>query len=485
MRELVAATDSVDTGSMGERELVRRLAGFLSTTTHDRYWFALAVLEARFPLAEEVVEAVRVSKLDGSLAGVAGALTHRPLLRFAPVLTKRNVRVVKDSVVVDVDHTSTVEFATGIQRVVRETVKRWVRDHPLTLVGWTPERTALRPLSEQEVDTALTGAKRKRVAPRGRLSRLRSPEVVDVAVPLGGTYVLAELSLDRNILLRLAAMAEYSSTKTAVIGYDAVPLSSAETANHMVSGGFANNLAAVKHMDKVATISEAAAIEYRGWRDMLVSTGITGPEITAVSLSRDAGTVTDTALARAREVLLKGDESPLVLVVGSHEPRKNHDAVLQAAEILWRDGLEFQLLFVGGNAWNSGLFTHRITELRRKGRLVRNITAVDDELLWSAYRLASFTVFPSLNEGYGLPIVESLSVGTPVITSDFGSMKEITVSGGALHVDPYSDADITAAMRSLLEDEALRARLGAEGLAAPKRSWDDYARETWEFLVGS
>ena len=95
-------------------------------------------------------------------------------------------------------------------------------------------------------------------------------------------------------------------------------------------------------------------------------------------------------------------------------------------------------------------------------------------------------MFPSVNEGFGLPVAESLACGTPVITSNFGAMKEIAdAGGGALLVDPRDDDSVTDGMRALLTDDALLARLAAEAVARPVGSWDVYAEETWKRLTGS
>ena len=72
---------------------------------------------------------------------------------------------------------------------------------------------------------------------------------------------------------------------------------------------------------------------------------------------------------------------------------------------------------------------------------------VGDDDLWNAYERAAFMIFPSLHEGYGLPIAEALAHGTPVITSDFGSTAEIARDGGCLLVDPRDDEQIVDAMR--------------------------------------
>ena len=92
-------------------------------------------------------------------------------------------------------------------------------------------------------------------------------------------------------------------------------------------------------------------------------------------------------------------------------------------------------------------------------------------------------VFPSLNEGFGLPVAEALASGTPVVTSGYGSMAEIAADGGALLVDPRDDRSIAAAMRTVLTQPAERARLAAEARRRPARTWDDYAAGVWSTLV--
>jgi glycosyltransferase involved in cell wall biosynthesis len=262
-----------------------------------------------------------------------------------------------------------------------------------------------------------------------------------------------------------------------------VPLTSPETTQLGFAGVFAGNLAAVRSFDRIATISQAAATEYSGWRAMLTAIGLTGPAIASVPLPVEGEEPTEEDLSEARARFLL-DPLPLVLVVGSHEPRKNHLAVLHAAELLWREGVSFSLSFVGGNSWNSAAFSRRLTELQRGGRPVDTESRLSDGQLWAAYRLARCTVFPSLNEGFGLPVAESLAAGTPAITSDFGSMLEIAADGGALTVDPHDDHALADALRQLLTDDALHTRLHRAALARPPRTWDMYADEVWDFLVG-
>ena len=217
---------------------------------------------------------------------------------------------------------------------------------------------------------------------------------------------------------------------------------------------------------------------------MLSAIGVSGPLIEPVQLPVEVADPPPADIEAARARFLVG-RLPLVLVVGSHEPRKNHLAVLHAAELSWREGIEFSLSFVGGNSWGSDSFSRRLADLQRAGRLVDSESRLSDGRLWSVYRLARFTVFPSLNEGFGLPVAESLAAGTPAITSNFGSMLEIAADGGALTVDPHDDHAIAAAMRTLLADDVVHEQLCAQARDRPVRTWDDYAREVWHLLVES
>jgi glycosyltransferase involved in cell wall biosynthesis len=448
-------------------------------------WLALATLIGELPVKASVLEVVRAARIDGPSRALADAVLRSGRAK-APSWPR--VEIVSDGVMVDVHHTSRTTLATGIQRVAREAVSRWQRHHDLQLVGWSDGYCALRRLEPDELQgprRAATGS----AADDGLVSRVRtaeqdlgSPPMVSV-VPWRCTFLLPELSAEWERAARTQAIALYSGCRTGFIGFDCVPLMAPETAADGMPGGFSRFLAAASHFDRLAAISESAAWEYGAWRAMLAGSGRIGPEIKAVPLAVEARAPSQQALNEARALLTVG-RMPVVLCVGSHEPRKNHLAVLHAAEVLWKSGLEFSLTFVGGNAWKSESFEAEVRRLQDLRRPVQTILALPDELLWSAYRVAYCTVFVSLHEGFGLPIAESLASGTPVITSNFGSMQHLAGSGGALVVDPHDDAAIAAALRRLLLSPGLRQRLADEAARIGWRTWDDYARETWDFLVG-
>lgn len=469
---LVTALTGAPAPAAGDA-LVTKFAEALREGGHAAAWLSLAVLRGELPLDGSVVAFRREVELDGPIEAVAHLL--RPFRNpLDHARRARHVEIVRGEVLVDLSHTSRSALATGIQRVARQTAQHWADDHEVTFVGWTADGTALRRLTDDEVARGLHGrAGGDGAAPSGR----------SVVVPWGCTYVLPELAVEPPRTARMLALARWSGSSTGVIGFDCVPLSTAETVGAGMGSAFAGNLAAVRHMDAVVAISHAAGQEYSGWRRMLAGAGLKGPRIDVARLPVQAQTPTPEALERCRARFAAGS-LPLVLVVGSHEPRKNHTAVLEAAERVWRSGVDFRLLFVGGNAWGAEAFTARLTELARNGRPVQSVRALSDDDLWAAYVLARCVLFPSLNEGFGLPVAEALALGTPVVTSDFGSMREISDGLGTLLVDPRDDGQIADALRRLVVDDDLHSRLAAEALEVPHGSWHDYARAVWASLVG-
>jgi glycosyltransferase involved in cell wall biosynthesis len=308
----------------------------------------------------------------------------------------------------------------------------------------------------------------------------------EVLIPWRGVHVLPELAVERERTRHLAGLTRFANTRVTAIGHDCIPMTSGPTVTPGMTSNFAMFLAAMRYSDRIAVTSHASSAEFTGWRRMLRSAGFRGPDLAEVGLPVQAAPSTAEDLAKARRRLCLAG-APLVLVVGSHEPRKNHLAVLHACELLWREGLRFNIALVGSGSWKAEPFRAKVAERQEANRPLDSITALPDEQLWAAYRLAHFVLFPSLNEGFGLPAAEALACGTPVITSRFGSMEQIVAPDGnplgGLLVDPRDDRSIADAMRTLLTDHETYARLREQARARDLGSWDRYAAAAWEYLT--
>ena len=176
------------------------------------------------------------------------------------------------------------------------------------------------------------------------------------------------------------------------------------------------------------------------------------------------------------------DGRPVVVAIGSILRRKNQTVLVLAAERLWREGLDFELRLLGHLGGDPMPLHDLIPELQVLGRPLSVETGVSDARLAESLAAARFLALPSLHEGFGLPVVEALSVGVPVLTSDFGSLREVAEGQGGVLVDPEDVDAVTEAMRQLLTDDDLHARLVAEAGARAPRGWHEYATELWEVL---
>jgi glycosyltransferase involved in cell wall biosynthesis len=173
-----------------------------------------------------------------------------------------------------------------------------------------------------------------------------------------------------------------------------------------------------------------------------------------------------------------------LLYVARLEEHKNHLRLLEACELLWKRGVEFQLGLIGCYAYPlySRKIRKRVESLRRQGRQVDWRPSVTEAELHQAYQKCSFTVFPSLREGFGLPILESLWHGRPVVCGTRGALGEVSSGGGCEPIDPEDVADISAAIYKLLLDPTQYVRRYEEIVKRPLRSWKDYWNEVSEII---
>lgn len=168
-----------------------------------------------------------------------------------------------------------------------------------------------------------------------------------------------------------------------------------------------------------------------------------------------------------------------ILFVGTLEPRKNLKNLLLAYGLLptlLRE--QYPLVIVGAKGWNTARELKDIKET--KG--VNWLGYVSDADLGELYRQATVFAYPSLYEGFGLPIIEAQQFGVPVLTSDISSLPE-AVGDGGVQIDPTNIKAIARGLQRLLEDKELRQDLSQKALAnAQKFSWEKSAREILRIL---
>ena len=177
------------------------------------------------------------------------------------------------------------------------------------------------------------------------------------------------------------------------------------------------------------------------------------------------------------------EKTPEVLMVGTIEARKNHLAVLDACERLWDQGVDFGLTLVGRLSKDTGRSVReRVRALEGKNRPVRWVGHIGDEELKGLYQTCRFTLLPSLYEGFGLPVLESLSYAKPCIVTDRGALAQLAKDGGCSLVSDPGPSALADAIRGLLLNPALYERLVRECRERRFKRWESYCDElaTWQ-----
>lgn len=169
---------------------------------------------------------------------------------------------------------------------------------------------------------------------------------------------------------------------------------------------------------------------------------------------------------------------PYVLSLGTLEPRKNHERLVAAMESIWdrREGFP-DLVLAGGEGWGMPGFSARLSRSRHAARIA-TLGWVEPDRAASLLRGARLLAYPSLYEGFGLPALEAMAEGVPVVASSSSSLPEVVGDAGLLP-DPRDTAAIAAAIERAHDDEAFRAAARRRG---PERArlftWEEAARRT-------
>ena len=262
--------------------------------------------------------------------------------------------------------------------------------------------------------------------------------------------------------------------------HDLFPLTSTEYSTPSFQKRFTEILQdAVARADRIITVSNATREQLlrhtnaSDGRIRVIHHGV--DPIPPASTRTSTPASTEEQQAFRRKVLGFAEDEKFFLNVGVIQTRKNIANIVLAAARL--PGC--RLVLVGGDGYGADAIHSLIEREGMSGRVVR-LGHASAETLRLLYSAATALVFPSLEEGFGMPILEAMSCGLPVITSNCSAMPEVAGDAAAL-VDPRNVSEISEAMRRVAEDEALVTDLRRRGRErAASFSWARCARETWQ-----
>lgn len=267
----------------------------------------------------------------------------------------------------------------------------------------------------------------------------------------------------------LAAFLAKPPCRLAAIFHDAIPLKLPHITWPQSVARHPGYLKQLARFERVWAVSEASRDELLGfWRWQGVEKY---PPVDVLALGADFGVaprVTGRSGAAANR--------PSLLCVGILEPRKNQTFLLDVCEELWGEGLTFELHLVGRvNPHFGKPILARIRALERRFSGLHYHAAAGDEAVVRLYAGATASVFPTLAEGCGLPLLESLWMGVPCVCSDLPVLRENTAGGGCLPVTLNDRVKWKAALRRVLSGDALRPILAAEATSRSLPTWAETA----------
>lgn len=375
----------------------------------------------------------------------------------------------------DLSHTCHTRARTGIQRVARS-LKAALAEEAVPITH-DPHRACWRELEpwEQEnlvVDAA--AAKRGAQWPllaqlRGRTHRLVGS--TNAPLPANSGVLVPEVFSPRVARALPVLFAATQGPRVALF-HDAIALVYPELTPTKTVARFPAYLVELLGFDGIAAVSEDsrdALIDYWQWL------GVTNPPpVQTIPLGIDAhvGTATGEESPKPDGAL------PVVLSIGSIEGRKNHLALLQACEQLWASGDHFELHLIGlAHPQTGSAALERIRTLQAQGRPLRYDGPVSDADVEAAYARSTFTVYPSLMEGFGLPVLESLRHAKPCICSGRGALGESAHGGGCIALENVDAPSLANAMAALLRSPERINELATQADARRFRTWWDYTSE--------
>jgi len=393
--------------------------------------------------------------------------------------------------ILDLTHTSHSQARTGLQRVARALHTELAARGAALAVTWDPYARIWRPLEPWEsanLAHTTVGTKRSARWPlaarlrgllRRHLGRAPAFSLPALRAPLSDSGLLEPEIFTATVAAALPALFAQTRGPCVALFHDALALKFPEFASPKTVARFPAYLQELSRFDGVAAISADSRdvlLSYWDWlglRDTppveAIPLGIDLPPPAAVECNpsgcNPSGPATPAAL-------------PTVLCVCTIEGRKNHLALLNAGEQLWTRGVRFELRLIGLAQTETGQAAlARVRALQSAGRPLRYDGPVGDAAVTAAYRDCRFTVYPSLFEGFGLPVLESLALGKPCVCSAHGPVGESARGGGCLALDDVNSTTLAAAIERLLSTPAELAALAAAASSRHLKGWAAYTDE--------
>lgn len=331
-----------------------------------------------------------------------------------------------------------------------------------------------RRMFEDSIETGEVEGIKRCIEKVGRLRHRLFPR--RFILPIGSWILIPELMTSTE-LENVFSFVRKHGLKAAVVFHDALPVQFPELVSKRYREDHERYMRAIAQADCILPVSEYSKACYLDWAK---GSGVDVPQI---EVCLNGVQFREKSVEMDVRRLPEGVRDHFALCVSTMEPRKNHLKLLEAWRNLLAEGEALPQLVLVGNTY-SGFeeLAESVNRICKEERGIVWLKGVSDEDLETLYARCCFTVFPSIAEGFGLPILESLWYGTPCLCASFGAMEEVARGGGCVRVDMRDVEAMETGIRKIAFDAPLVASLEIECSKRKMRTWSDYAAQVGQIL---
>ncbi len=396
-----------------------------------------------------------------------------------------------------VTHTSHTLDNTGIQRVTRCLCRALELDYPAaTCVSWNESLEALTPLDTAQAQRMAAYYGPQDTDPRTDVS-VAPPWISHLPVPRTyrrkireawrrrnahfkfrkGAYLIIPEWVTGEQMWALIKFSKKKGLRTIAVFHDAIAIDYPDLVSSKYRQYHLDYLLAMTHCDLVLANSLDS---FHRFQRFVAENPAGKPLVDYVEL---AGEIPGTA-RNTTTLPMEIDRPIRALCVGSLDPRKNHRRLIEAFERIWEmhPDLPLELILVGGQYDATSDLSRWVEAKVHEHKRLIWMGRVSDDVLAGQYAGCHFTCFPSLVEGFGIPLLESLWKGRPCVCANEGVVGDLAQMGGCATCDVKASASIQAAIERLLFEKGYYQDLCEQATARPIKSWRTYGREFVEKL---
>ena len=289
------------------------------------------------------------------------------------------------------------------------------------------------------------------------------------------TILLADIITDEVHIASLLAAQRDKSLRIVALVYDLIPVFHPEYCVKSFLTIYPRYLKLVEKANSLITVSNTTALELSRY----LEESFKGP-IHTIFLP-----VNDFPECAHKSTLQKYRDGSVFIYVSTIAPHKNHKRLIDAyLQIRLKHPGEImpRLVLIAGTSWWKKNLKEYLTNAKENGYPIEILEKVEDCCLGYLYSVSRFSVYLSEFEGFGLPILESLALRTPVLTSAIGSMLEVSNGGGAIAISPYEITEIKQTLEAFMTNDDLINSLVDQITQRKFNYWDDYSKRIKEVL---